>query len=419
MDQLLIDGGYPLRGHVRIAGAKNAVLPLMTASLLAPGRHVLRNVPDVVDVRTMSRLLDRLGVKIEWREGERTLYLDSSSLEEWEAPYDWVKTMRASVLVLGPLLAREGRARVSLPGGCAIGARPIDQHLRGLAALGAELNLKHGYVEAEARRLKGGRYRFDRKTVTGTENVLMAAVLAEGETILENAACEPEVVELARVLKQMGAGIQGEGTEVIEIEGVDHLEPFDCEVIPDRIEAGTFLAAVRMTGGEIELEGCRPDQMGAVIEKLEATGLEIERGDGVLKAKAAGPIESVDLKTAPYPGFPTDMQAQMIALLSCGEGIGVVTETIFENRFAHVSELRRMGADIEVEGRTAIVKGVGSLSGAPVMATDLRASASLVIAGLAAKGRTTLSRVYHLDRGYERIEVKLRALGASIERVSL
>ena len=417
MDQLVIEGGRPLRGKIRIAGAKNAVLPLMTAALLAPGRFVLRNVPQVADVRTMSQLLQRLGLRIEVADQGRTLYLENTSLEGFEAPYDWVKTMRASVLVLGPLLARKGRARVSLPGGCAIGARPIDQHLNGLEALGATVQLEHGYVTVERASLKGTRFRFGISTVTGTANVLMAAVCADGRTVLENAACEPEVVELASALKQMGARIEGEGTEVITIDGVDRLKPFDWEVIPDRIETGTFLAAAQMNRGEILIEGCRSRDLESVVEKLKESGLQVEVDGSALWAKGGEVIRSVDIETEPYPGFPTDMQAQMMAVLSVGEGMGMITETIFENRFTHVSEFRRMGANIQVEGRTAVVKGVPSLSGAPVMASDLRASAGLVLAGLSAKGTTTISRVYHLDRGYEAIEVKLRGLGASIARI--
>jgi UDP-N-acetylglucosamine 1-carboxyvinyltransferase len=415
MDKLMIEGGYRLVGQVPVSGAKNAALPLFAASLLVEDWVTLRNVPALADIRTIGRLLRQMGVKTEG-EGQ-TVRLNAAAVDSQEAPYDLVKTMRASVLVLGPLVAKWKRARVSLPGGCAIGARPINLHLKGLEALGARVELKHGYVEAQADRLQGTDFYFDISTVTGTENLMMAAALAEGRTVLKNAACEPEVVELAKALMKMGARIQGAGSDVIVIDGVKELRPIEHAIIPDRIEAGTLMVAAGITQGNVKLLNCDLTHLEAVAAKLREAGLEIvpER-DGV---KVIGPanLKGVDVKTLPYPGFPTDMQAQVMALMCLASGLAVITETVFENRFMHVSELKRMGADIRVEGSNAIVRGVANLTGAPVMATDLRASASLVLAGLAAEGTTEVSRIYHLDRGYERLDEKLTRLGARIRRV--
>lgn len=413
MDKLVIEGGVPLIGEVPISGAKNATLPLMAASLLAPGKHIFTNVPRLRDIRTMQNLLSHMGAQCEHN---HELRIDTSGISILEAPYELVKTMRASVLVLGPLLARQRRARVSLPGGCAIGARPINLHLKGLELMGVEVALEHGYVLAKAGRLRGATIHFDQITVTGTENLMMAAALAEGTTVLKNAAMEPEVVALAEYLTHMGAHIEGAGTAQITIEGVKDLRPSTFRVIPDRIEAGTYLVAAGITGGHLKLTSCRPDHLDAVIQKLEAAGLSISSKGDTLEAKANGAILSIGAKTRPYPGFPTDMQAQFMSLMALGNGVSLITEQIFENRFMHVLELKRMGADIELEGRSAMVRGVKRLSGAPVMATDLRASASLVLAALAAEGHTEISRIYHLDRGYEAIEKKLAAVGARIWR---
>ncbi|MBI5014164.1 MAG: UDP-N-acetylglucosamine 1-carboxyvinyltransferase [Deltaproteobacteria bacterium] len=416
MDALRIEGGYPLRGTAHVSPAKNAVLPLMAAALLAPGESRLSRVPNLADVRTLSKLLGHLGARIA-REGS-SLRIDAADPAGREAPYDLVKTMRASVLVLGPLVARFGQARVSLPGGCAIGARPINLHLKGLEAMGAEVRLEHGYVDVRADRLQGARLVLDLVTVTGTENLVMAAALAKGTTVIENAAREPEVVDLIECLNSMGARIQGAGTAFLEIQGVDALRPYDYEPIPDRIEAGTLLVAAALCGGELKVEGARINHLDALVQKLREAGAEVE-DDGGRGAWARGrpPARSVDARTSPYPGFPTDMQAQFMALMALGRGLSVVTETIFENRFMHVSELNRMGADIQAEGARAVVRGVRRLSGARVMATDLRASAALVLAGLAAEGTTVVSRVYHLDRGYESLETKLNGVGAKIERI--
>ncbi len=415
MDKFIIEGGKKLEGRVRISGSKNAALPVLVSSLLADGWSTYHNIPDLADIRTIKKLLANHGAQMEG-EGE-TLRINGGNIANCEAPYDLVRTMRASVLVLGPLVARMGKARVSLPGGCAIGARPINLHLKALEAMGAEIDLKEGYVEAKAKRLKGARIYFDISTVGGTENVLMAAALAKGTTRLENAAKEPEVVNLADTLKAMGAKIKGAGTDVITIEGVESLNPCEVSVIPDRIEAGTFLIAAAITGGDVILEGCNAEHLDALIMKVRETGIAIEPVEGGLRVQGVPEIRSVDVKTLPYPGFPTDLQAQIMALMAVARGSSVITETIFENRFMHVAELRRLGANIAVEGHNAVVKGVKKLKGAPVMATDLRASASLVVAGLAAEGKTTLSRVYHIDRGYQAIEKKLTALGASIRRV--
>jgi len=415
MDKMIIEGGTRMVGQVPISGAKNAALPLFAASLLVDGWNTLQNVPALADIRTISRLLIQMGVKVEG--GSGTVRLNASGVHSLEAPYNLVKTMRASVLVLGPLVAKWRRARISLPGGCAIGARPINLHLKGLEALGAKVELKHGYVEARADRLKGATIYFDISTVTGTENIMMAAALAEGKTILENAASEPEVVELAKALNKMGARIQGAGTDIITIDGVEGLHPVEYTIIPDRIEAGTLMMAAGITRGNVKLLNCELNHMEAVVAKLKEAGLEIfAEGEGV---KVIGPanLKAVDLKTLPYPGFPTDMQAQIMALMCLASGLAVITETVFENRFMHVSELKRMGADIRVEGKSAVVRGLANLTGAPVMATDLRASASLVLAGLAAEGTTEVSRIYHLDRGYEKLDEKLNQLGAKIKRV--
>ncbi|KAB2958470.1 MAG: UDP-N-acetylglucosamine 1-carboxyvinyltransferase [Candidatus Methylomirabilis oxygeniifera] len=417
MDRLIIRGGVPLRGQVEAGGAKNAALPEMVASLLTGESIQLHRVPQLGDVKTTIGLLSHLGVSVERRDRE-TLSLRADGIGQCEAPYQLVKTMRASVLVLGPLVARFGRARVSLPGGCAIGSRPINLHLAALEKMGATVSLDAGYVEAKASRLKGARITFDGQTVTGTENVMMAATLADGVTVLENAACEPEVVDLAALLNGMGASIEGAGTPTITIEGVSHLHGAAHEVIPDRIETGTFMVAAAITGGDVTVTHCLPGHLEAITEKLRETGVLIEETDRSIRVLGDGQLRGVNVRTHPYPGFATDMQAQFMALMSIAQGSSVITETVFENRFMHVNELLRMGADIKVIGTTAFVHGIPMLSGAPVMATDLRASASLVLAGLAAQGTTTVSRVYHLDRGYESIETKLQGLGADIERVA-
>jgi UDP-N-acetylglucosamine 1-carboxyvinyltransferase len=414
MDKFIIRGGQKLSGRVKVSGAKNAALPILAASLLTEGEFILQNVPRLMDVRTMVRLLAHMGARTSIQ--GRTVRVESGRLRRLEAPYELVKTMRASVLVLGPLLARYGEARVSLPGGCAIGARPIDQHLSGLTKMGAEIDLAHGYIHARARRLRGAEIAFDLPTVTGTENLMMAAALAHGRTVIENAAREPEVEELARVLNKMGARITAAGTQVVTIEGVDALQPVQHAIIPDRIEAGTLLVAAAMTEGDVLLENCQAEHLAAVLAKLREAGAQIfSEGRGI---RVLGPkeIQPVEIRTAPYPGFPTDMQAQMMALLTRARGRSVILETIFENRFLHVSELCRMGADIKVNGPTAVVSGVPRLQGAPVMASDLRASAALVLAGIVAEGTTEVHRIYHLDRGYERLERKLRQLGADVRR---
>ncbi len=418
MDKIIIEGGVPLRGEVQVSGAKNAALPAMAASLLAEGDHRVGNVPELADVRTMGRLLAHMGCEVGRAAGGAAAIRVTSAVRP-EAPYELVKTMRASVLVLGPLVARWGRARVSLPGGCAIGARPIDQHLKGLAALGAEIALEHGYVEARAPagRLRAASFVFDGVTVTGTENLMMAAALAEGRTVLGNCAREPEVTDLAAALRRMGAHIEGDGTAEIRIDGVDTLRPLDHRVIPDRIEAGTLLVAGALPGNDVLVRGCAPEHMEALLEKLRAAGAAITQEAGGLRVVGDGRPRPVDVRTAPFPGFATDMQAQMMVLLAVADGSSVVTETVFENRFMHVQELNRLGADIAADGKTAVVKGVAGLSGAPVMASDLRASAALVLAGLLARGSTEVLRVYHLDRGYERLEERLAPLGARIRRV--
>lgn len=416
MDKLKILGGLPLVGEVQAAGAKNAALPILCASLLTADPLELSNVPQLQDIATTIRLLKLLGVKTE-RDEER-LTLQADSLVSTEAPYELVKTMRASILVLGPLLARFGEARVSLPGGCAIGQRPVDQHIRGLQAMGAQIEIEQGFVVARATRLKGARIVTDMVTVTGTENLMMAACLAEGETILENAAREPEVVDLAKVLVAMGAQIEGAGTDRLVIRGVERLHGASHRIMADRIETGTFLCAAAACGGDVTVRATDPWSMDVTIDRLRETGATLTSGPDWVRLQANGRPRAVSVRTAPYPGFATDMQAQFMALDAVAEGTATVVETIFENRFMHVQELRRLGANIRIEGNTAIVQGVPALSGATVMATDLRASASLVIAGLAARGETTVERIYHLDRGYARMEARLQALGARIERVS-
>jgi len=416
MDKLAITGGTPLQGEVRVSGAKNAALPILCAALLTSEPLVLTNVPKLNDVRTMRSLLAQMGVRAEGDDGALTL---SAATIDWPlAPYEMVKTMRASILALGPLLARCGEARVSLPGGCAIGLRPVDQHIKGLQAMGAEIDLDHGYIDARAKRLSGANFVFDVVTVTGTENLLMAATLAAGTTVLDHAAREPEVVDLADCLNAMGARITGAGTDRIVIEGVSRLSGATHAIMPDRIETGTFLVAAAATGGDVALTGARPDTLGAVLDKLAEAGVAATIDGSTIRIRRNGRLRSVSMRTAPYPGFPTDMQAQLMALMTVADDAAMITETIFENRMMHVQELKRLGAAIEVEGNTAIVRGAQKLTAANVMATDLRASAGLVIAGLIAEGETVIDRIYHLDRGYERIEDKLSALGAHIRRVS-
>jgi UDP-N-acetylglucosamine 1-carboxyvinyltransferase len=416
VEKLRIVGGRPLEGTIRIYGAKNASLPDVCAALLTEKQVVLRNVPEVRDIRTMGKVLAELGADVNLRIGN-VVEIKAGTLKSVEAPYELVKTMRASVLVLGPLLAREGRARVSLPGGCAIGARPINLHLQAFEKMGATIEVTSGYVEARAEKLRGAEIYFDTVTVTGTENVMMAAALAEGETIIRNAAQEPEVGDLADLLVAMGARIQGAGGPTIRIEGVPSLSGAEHSVIPDRIEAGTYMAAVAIAGGDVEICNCAPAQMRAVIDKLRETGVRIEEGPDNMRVRAPRTLKASNVTTVPYPGFPTDMQAQYMALMTQAAGTSTITETIFENRYMHVAELQRMGANVRVDGRTALVTGHTKLSGAEVMATDLRASACLVLAGLAATGETYVDRIYHLDRGYYRIDEKLRGVGADIERV--
>jgi len=417
MDKLIVTGGKPLKGEIRISGAKNAALPVLVASLLTDEPLMVSNVPHLQDITTTMELLGRMGVHLVVGD-KMVIEAHAAQINSARAPYELVKTMRASILVLGPLVARFGEAEVSLPGGCAIGSRPVNLHVKGLRAMGAEVNLDGGYIRARAKRLKGARIFMDMVSVTGTENIMMAATLAEGVTVIENAAREPEVVDLADCLIAMGAKIDGAGTDVITIEGVERLHGATHVVIPDRIETGTYLVAAAMTGGDVRLRGVRPDLMQAVLEKLAETGATIETGPDWVRLSMRGRrLQAVNIRTAPYPGFPTDMQAQFVALNAIAEGTGTVTETIFENRFMHVYELQRMGANIEMEGNTAIVRGVDRLKGAPVMATDLRASASLALAALVAQGETVVDRIYHIDRGYECIEEKLSQLGARIKRM--
>jgi len=415
MDKIIIEGGHSLKGEVRISGAKNAALPILVSSLLVDGWNTYTNIPDLKDIESTLMLLSSLGAMVE-REKD-TVRIDASGLNNPEASYDLVRKMRASILVLGPLLARLKEARVSLPGGCAIGARPINLHLKALARLGASVEVEHGYIKASVDSLKGNSIYFDISTVTGTENLMMAAVLADGVTNLGNAAREPEIIALADVLNEMGADIKGAGTSEITIQGVSSLKPVSVSVIPDRIEAGTFMVASALTGGDVTLKGCRSDHLEAVIHKLSLTGAKVIVDGNNMQVKGPDKIKSVDVKTLAYPGFPTDMQAQFMVLMSVACGFSIISETIFENRFIHVSELRRMGAQIKVSGNRAVVQGVKKLSGAPVMASDLRASASLILAGLVARGKTEVNRVYHLDRGYQSIEAKFAELGAAVKRV--
>ena len=417
MDKILIQGGIPLHGEVAVSGAKNAALPILAATLLAGGKCEIGHVPGLRDVDTILRLIRHLGGEADYS-GAGRIEVDNTHACGCEAPYDLVRTMRASILVLGPLLARHGRARVSLPGGCAIGARPVNLHLKALQELGARINIDHGYIDAQADKLIGNRIWFDISTVTGTENLMMAACLAKGETILENAACEPEVTDLAGFLNKMGANIQGAGTDCIVIQGVDSLKGNTYNVIPDRVEAATLMAAGAITGGDVKVKNCLPEHLTTIIAKFKEAGVTVIQGTDWVEVKSPSRLTAADVKTAPYPGFPTDMQAQFMAMMAVASGTSVITETVFENRFMHVLELDRMGADIKIEGHCAIVKGIDRLCGAPVMATDLRASASLVLAGLAASGQTLVNRIYHLDRGYENLELKLAGLGADIRRVA-
>lgn len=416
MDRLKISGGQKLQGEIRISGAKNAALPILCATLLTADTVRLTNVPQLLDVMTIQKLLQGMGVRV-MTDNVHEFEITASKVEKLEAPYDLVKTMRASILVLGPMLARFGQAKVSLPGGCAIGQRPVDQHIKGLQAMGAEISIEHGYVLARGK-LKGARIVTDMVTVTGTENLLMAATLAEGTTVIENAAREPEVTDLAHCLQAMGAQIEGIGSDTLTIHGVERLHGTEYAVMPDRIETGTFLVAAAMTQGDLTLTNTRADILDSVLDKLREAGAQISTGENWIRLQMQGRPKAVNARTLPYPAFPTDMQAQIMTLNCLAEGTGIITETIFENRFMHVQELQRMGARIDVEGNTAVVHGSPQLQGANVMATDLRASASLVLAALAAEGSTTIDRIYHLDRGYEHIEAKLTAVGAQIERIS-
>ncbi|MDD3642359.1 MAG: UDP-N-acetylglucosamine 1-carboxyvinyltransferase [Candidatus Krumholzibacteria bacterium] len=415
MDSFIIRGPCRLSGSVRISGAKNAMLPLMAATILTGGRCTLRNVPRLRDTRTMMKLLDVLGVPSSLEEG--TLDVDASSVGSFEAPYDIVRTMRASIYALGPLVARFGRARVSMPGGCAWGPRPVDLHLKGLKALGARIRIDHGYIDASAERLRGGQIVLSVPSVGATVNIMLAAVLARGESVIENAAREPEISALAGALRGAGAAIEGEGTSTISIQGVESIAPFDVAVIPDRIEAGTFAAAAAITGGDVELTGCSPEHMHAVIDVLSACGASVEQGPGTLRVRGPGRIAALDVDTGFYPAFPTDMQAQIMALLCIADGASTIVEHVYPDRFTHVPELRRFGARITLDGSVAVVAGVERLEGAPVMATDIRASSALLLAGLVADGETKVLRIYHIERGYEGIEEKLGALGADIRRV--
>jgi UDP-N-acetylglucosamine 1-carboxyvinyltransferase len=416
MEKIIIEGGHPLKGAVTISGAKNAALPVIAACLLIGGWHRLSHVPHLKDIQTIKAIMANLGVN--FREEKGDLLVNSGEIRKYEAPYDLVKTMRASILLLGPLLARMGKAKISLPGGCAIGARPVNLHLKALAAMGVEMRLEQGYIHARVDRLKGTDIFFDITTVTGTENIMMAAVMADGQTTLQNAAKEPEVQDLADMLRSMGAQIKGDGTDTIVIEGVKDLRPTpQHHIIPDRIEAGTFMVAAAMTKGDINVKGCRPEHLAAVMERLQSVGAELERSGEGLRVRGPGTIKSVDIKTMPFPGFPTDLQAQFMVLMCIANGSSLIKETIFENRFIHVSELKRMGADIKINGPHALIRGIDRLMAAPVMATDLRASASLILAGLVAEeGNTEVNRIYHLDRGYENLEEKFRSLGANIWR---
>jgi UDP-N-acetylglucosamine 1-carboxyvinyltransferase len=415
MKKILIEGGSSLRGKVKISGAKNAALPVVASCLLTGGWHKIHNVPSLRDIQTIKKIMEGMGVV--FREEGSTLYINSDNLNKYEAPYDLVKTMRASILLLGPLLARLGKAKISMPGGCAIGARPVNLHLKALSSMGVDMFLEKGYINAKTPGIRGADVFFDVPTVTGTENILMAAVKADGETIINNAAKEPEICDLADILRKMGADIEGDGTDTITVKGVKELNPAEHEVIPDRIEAGTFMIASAMSNGEIEIMGCRRSDLSSVIEKVRSVGAAIETTENSMTVKGPDVIESVDIKTMPFPGFPTDLQAQFMAMMCIARGSSIIKETIFENRFIHVSELKRMGADIAINGNQALVRGRKRLLAAPVMATDLRASASLVLAGLVAEeGITEINRIYHLDRGYEMMEEKFRALGVKIWR---
>ena len=415
MEKIVIEGKNRLSGEVTVGGAKNAVLPIMAACILNDGENTISNVPDLADVRTMMKLLETLGARCEYTDGE--LLVNSKTINRYKAPYDLVKTMRASVLVLGPLVARFKKAEVSLPGGCAIGERPIDQHIKGLRILGASVQLEDGYVSAAAKKLTGNTVPFDLSTVTGTENIMLLASISEGETVILNAACEPEVVDLANALNLMGAKIEGAGTDIITITGVESLGPLrDYSVMPDRIEAGTLMIAGALNESDLVIRNCRFEHLGALTGKLLQTGTEIEKNGNSIRVRGTGEIKSIDFSTLPYPGFPTDMQAQMMILMCVADGMSVITENIFPQRFMHTAELRRMGADIKLVGNSAVVRGVAEMRGAPIMASDLRASASLVLAGLYGEGRTEVSRIYHLDRGYEKLDEKLRSVGASIWR---
>lgn len=415
MDKIVIEGGAPLKGAIKISGAKNAALPIIASCLLTGGWHRIHGVPDLKDIETIRLIMGKMGV-LSKNEGD-VLSINSDKLKHCEASYDLVKTMRASILLLGPLLARLGKARISMPGGCAIGGRPINLHLQALGAMGVDMHLEHGYINAHVDRLKGAHVFFDIPTVTGTENIMMAAVCADGQTVVKNSAKEPEIQDLANMLRSMGARIVGDGTDTIVIDGVNNLGPAHHTIIPDRIEAGTFMIASAMTGGEIEILGCRPEHLSAVIEKLRSVGAGVELKEASLVVKGPDSVRSVDITTMPFPGFPTDLQAQFMALMCIARGSSIIKESIFENRFIHVSELKRMGADIEINGNEALVRGKESLLAAPVMATDLRASASLILAGLVARGgKTVVSRIYHLDRGYEALEKKFQTLGARIWR---
>jgi len=416
MDRILIEGGYPLKGSVKVSGAKNAALPVIAACLLTGGWHRLKRIPNLRDVHTIKLIMSRMGVV--FREENGVVAVNSENLDKYFAAYELVKTMRASILLLGPLLARLGRARISLPGGCAIGARPVDLHLKALGAMGVQMFLKKGYINAEVQQLKGAEVFFDIPTVTGTENIMMAAVRARGQTVLRNAAKEPEVQDLADMLRSMGAEIEGDGTDTIAIRGREELAPVqEHEIIPDRIESGTFMIAAAMTRGEVDIQECRPDHVAAVMEKLQSVGAEITSTERGVHVKGPDAVQSVDIETRPFPGFPTDLQAQFMSLMCIAKGSSIIRETIFENRFIHVSELKRLGADITIHGNQALVRGKERLLAAPVMATDLRASASLILAGLVAQeGTTEVNRIYHLDRGYEALEKKFQALGAKIWR---
>ncbi|MBN2418543.1 MAG: UDP-N-acetylglucosamine 1-carboxyvinyltransferase [Deltaproteobacteria bacterium] len=415
MQKILIEGGSSLRGKVKISGAKNAALPVIASCLLTGGWHKIHNVPNLRDIQTIKKIMEGMGVM--FREEGSTLHINSDNLNKYEAPYELVKTMRASILLLGPLVARLGSAKISLPGGCAIGARPVNLHLKALSSMGVDMFLEKGYINAKTQRIRGADIFFDIPTVTGTENILMAAVKAEGKTVINNAAKEPEICDLADILKKMGADIEGDGTDTIIVNGVKELHPAEHEVIPDRIEAGTFMIASAMTKGEIEILDCRRNDLSSVVEKLRSVGAILKTGKNSITVKGPDVIESVDIKTMPFPGFPTDLQAQFMAMMCIAKGSSIIKETIFENRFIHVSELKRMGADIAINGNQALVRGRKPLLAAPVMATDLRASASLVLAGLVAEeGVTEINRIYHLDRGYEKMEEKFRALGVKIWR---